>query len=424
MSRQNESFGELLLKLPWWVSASLGVLGFGALRWGLPIWAGQDNTRLVFAKAITPLAPLVLVPFGILAVGSFLLARKRHRLVDEQTSLETLRETPWKDFEYLYTMLAGAMLLAGQANCANSTYDPLALPKDAKPEVLNLSVRGEQGGREIPVRVYLPAERTPAPMVLFSHGLGGSREGNAYLGQHWAARGYVVVFTQHPGSDASVWQDKPPVERLAALKRAANPHNFLSRVKDIHLVLDQLERWNTNRASALAGRLDLKRIGMSGHSFGALTTQAVSGQHFQFGNALTADSRIKAAIMFSPSSPRRGDPKQAFGRVKIPWMLMTGTKDVAPIGDATLESRLAVFPALPPGGKYELVLDGAEHSAFADRSLPGDTEKRNPNHHRAILALSTAFWDAYLQGNTAAKDWLDGNGPRSVLEKQDRWRTK
>jgi len=321
-------------------------------------------------------------------------------------------------------MLASALCLAGRANCANSTYDPLALPNDAKPEVLDLTVRGKPSARDVPVRVYLPAERTPAPVVLFSHGLGGSREGNAYLGQHWAARGYVVVFTQHPGSDASVWKDKPPAARLAALKRAANAQNFLRRVKDIHLVLDQLELWNTNQASPLAGRLDLKRIGMSGHSFGAMTTQAVSGQHFQFGNALGADPRIKAAIMFSPSNPRRGDPKQAFGSVSIPWMLMTGTKDVAPIGDATVASRLAVFPALPPGGKYELVLDRAEHSAFSDRPLPGDTEKRNPNHHRVILALSTAFWDAYLQGDAAAKVWLDGNGPRSVLEKQDRWQTK
>jgi len=71
-----------------------------------------------------------------------------------------------------------------------------------------------------------------------------------------------------------------------------------------------------------------------------------------------------------------------------------------------------------------LSVKGAEHSSFSDRSLPGDTGKRNPNHHRAILALSTAFWDAYLQGNAAAKDWLDGDGPRSVLEKQDRWQPK
>jgi len=148
-------------------------------------------------------------------------------------------------------MLAWVMLLAGQANCANSKYDPLALPNDAKPELLDLMVRGEQGGREIPIRVYLPTRQTPAPVVLFSHGLGGSRKGNAYLGQHWEGRGYVIVFTQHPGSDASVWQDEPPAERLAALKRAANPQNFLRRVKDIHLVLDQLERWNTKRSSSV-----------------------------------------------------------------------------------------------------------------------------------------------------------------------------
>lgn len=81
-----------------------------------------------------------------------------------------------------------------------------------------------------------------------------------------------------------------------------------------------------------------------------------------------------------------------------------------------------MFPALPPGGKYELVLDGAEHSAFTDRALPGDSSPRNPNHHRVILALSTAFWDAWLRGDDAARRWLDGDGPRSLLEKGDRWR--
>jgi len=79
---------------------------------------------------------------------------------------------------------------------------------------------------------------------------------------------------------------------------------------------------------------------------------------------------------------------------------------------------------VPPGGKYELVLYDAEHSAFTDRALPGDKAQRNPNHHRAILALSTAFWDAYLGNNQAAKDWLDGNGPGSILEKKDRWQKK
>ncbi len=162
---------------------------------------------------------------------------------------------------------------------------------------------------------------------------------------------------------------------------------------------------------------------MSGHSFGALTTQAVSGQTFRGSRSFT-DRRIKAAIAFSPSAPRRADPATAFGSVAIPWLLMTGTKDVAVIGEADLASRLAVFPALPSGARYELVLENAEHSAFSDRALPGDREQRNPNHHRAILALSTAFWDAILRDDPAARAWLDGAGPRSVLEAGDRWQVK
>src|SRR5262249_2561736 len=142
------------------------------------------------------------------------------------------------------------------------------------------------------------------------------------------------------------------------------------------------------------------------------------------GSDSLTDKRIKAAIAFSPSSPRYEEPKTAFAEVKIPWMLMTGTKDLAPIGHADLASRMAVFPALPAGGKYGLVLDGAEHSAFTDRALAGDKEPRNPNHHLVILALSTAFWDAYLKNNSDARTWLDGDGPRSVLEPKDKWQRK
>jgi hypothetical protein len=114
----------------------------------------------------------------------------------------------------------------------------------------------------------------------------------------------------------------------------------------------------------------------------------------------------------------------AFGSVKIPWLLMTGTEDDSPIGNTTPESRLRVYPALPPGNKYELVLFGARHSVFTDRALPGDKGQRNPNHHRAILALSTAFWDAWLQQNAEAKAWLESEEPRKVLEAKDRWQHK
>jgi len=243
-------------------------------------------------------------------------------------------------------MLAASFSPAGLL----AAYDPLMVPK-GKPEHKDLVVKEGKRSREIPVRVYLPEDKAPSAVVLFSHGLGGTREGYAYLGNHWPLRGHVAVFLQHPGSDDSVWRDKPLGQRMAAMRKAAGLENFLLRVQDVHAVLDQLELWNKDGAHPLAGRLDIRRIGMSGHSFGAVTTQAVSGQIFPLGKGFT-DPRIKAVVLMSPSAPRAGgDPKKAFGEVKIPWMLLTGTDDNAPIGEATPKSRLTVFPALPPGGK-------------------------------------------------------------------------
>ena len=324
-----------------------------------------------------------------------------------------------------FTLLS--LLCIAPIACA-ADYDPLKLPAASPASPSDFTVHDTKRDRDLPIRVYLPSESRPAPVVLFSHGLGGSRENNPYLGKHWSARGYVVVVVQHPGSDESVWKGQGPARIPMAMKQAASAQNFMLRAADIPAVLDQLERWNAQSDHALHGRLDLAHVGMSGHSFGAVTTQAVSGQ-VMLGSSRLTDPRIKAAIMMSPSVPSARSAERAFGTVKLPWLLMTGTKDVARIGGATVgpsdvASRLAVYPALPPGDKYELVLKDAEHGAFGERALPGEGMKQNPNHHRAILALSTAFWDAYLKGDAAAKVWLSSDGARSVLEKDDRWQHK
>ena len=117
------------------------------------------------------------------------------------------------------------------AESKEAAYDPLAVTAQHRPEPLELTVNDAARKRELPIRVYLPAEKTAAPVVLFSHGLGGSREGSVFLGKHWAARGYVCVFLQHPGSDTSVWKGKPVTEVLGAMKKAVSLENFLLRVQ-------------------------------------------------------------------------------------------------------------------------------------------------------------------------------------------------
>lgn len=318
--------------------------------------------------------------------------------------------------------LCAIQLLSTEATqSVAASYDPLQVDPNFTPKIVNLTAHDATRNRDIPLRVYLPAATSSEPVVLFSHGLGGTRNGNAYCGNQWAARGYVAVFVQHPGSDDSVWRDQPLDQRMQAMRSAASLGNFKDRTQDVRAVLDALAKWDRDPNSPLAGRLDLEKIGMSGHSFGAITTQAVSGEKFPIAGTRFTDPRIKAAIAMSPSSPRRGNADMAFGSVNIPWLVMTGTKDNAPIGQTDLKSRLAVYPALHGAPKYEVVLNNAEHSAFTDRALPGDREARNPNHHRVVLALSTAFWDAYLRGDANALAWLNGSGARSIMESADQW---
>jgi predicted dienelactone hydrolase len=216
---------------------------------------------------------------------------------------------------------------------------------------------------------------------------------------------------------------------MAALRGAASTPNFVLRVEDVPAVLDALTTWNTQARHPLFGALDMSRIGMSGHSFGAVTTQAVSGQALPNKRTPYLDTRIDAAVIMSPSVPKNVPATDAFGGVTMPWLLMTGTEDGSPIGNTTVDDRLAVYPALPTGDKFELVLYDAQHSAFSERALPSEGASvragtRNPNHHRAILALSTAFWDAYVRQDSAALAWIKGNAPRSVLEAEDRWQRK
>ena len=324
----------------------------------------------------------------------------------------------WKLFFLVRVWLAFSLTCSAQA----LGYDPLAVNSPA-PKTIDLTMHDTARNRDIPIRVYLPTNTAPVPVVLFSHGLGGNREGSKFLGEHWAVRDYVAVFLQHPGSDDSVWKNTAAKNRMASMSQAASLENFTRRVKDVPAVLDQLATWNVQTNSPLAGRMNLQKVGMSGHSFGAVTTEAVSGEIFPGSGQSLTDPRITAAIAFSPSPPKTGSAAKAFGSVKIPWLLMTGTKDVSPIGKTSVKDRLAVYPNLKGAPKYEVVLNNAVHSAFTDRALPGDKEGRNPNYHRVILAVSTAFWDAYLKNDAAAKAWLDGAGPRSVMQAEDQWQS-
>src|ERR1700722_11927367 len=129
--------------------------------------------------------------------------------------------------------------------------------------------------RRVPAKIYFPLDaQGKLPVIIFSHGLGGSRYGYEYLGRYWASLRDVSVHLDHIGTDAAVWQGLRFDEIKPALKQAiADPENLVKRPRDVSFAIDQIEKMET-ADGVLKGRLDLARIGVAGHSLGAFTTMA------------------------------------------------------------------------------------------------------------------------------------------------------
>jgi predicted dienelactone hydrolase len=110
-----------------------------------------------------------------------------------------------------------------------------------------LEWRDDTRDRVVPVKIYVPETGTgPLPTVIVSHGAGGSREGLAYLGRHWASYGYAVVHLQHAGSDAEIWRGLSQAAAMQAIRRAvADRQAAIDRPQDVHFAVDRYwpNRW-------------------------------------------------------------------------------------------------------------------------------------------------------------------------------------
>ncbi|HOB94199.1 MAG TPA: hypothetical protein PK306_04730 [Aquabacterium sp.] len=311
--------------------------------------------------------------------------------------------------------LAAGLLLAfaGQARAqAQAPADPLAAPATAgdaeaadRVTVLDFDWLDAARSRAVPVRLYLPAESaagaaaTPLPLVVFSHGIGGSRRGYSYLGRHWAAQGYASLHLQHVGSDRTLWAGNPLL-LAGRLQAAAQESEATARVRDLSFALDQL------LAGPLAARIDANRIVAAGHSYGANTTLLAAGAEVQRGGQplRLRDPRIKAAIVIS-APPFYGEsaPAQVLGHIGVPSLHITATEDVIRVPGyySPAEDRMAVFEAT--GGLYKAlaVFSGGSHSIFTDRAGTGGA-LLNPQVKAATQALSTAFLRSVFDGDSAA----------------------
>lgn len=250
--------------------------------------------------------------------------------------------------------------------------------------------------RAVPVKLYLPAQVADSarlPLVIFSHGIGGSREGYRYIGRYLASMGYASLHVQHVGSDRQVWTGNP-FSLVSRLSGAAQADEALSRVQDMKFALDQL------LASEYSQRVDAKRIAVAGHSYGANTTLLMAGAKVPLNGQVLylRDPRISAAIMLSaPPFYGLGDPASMLAGIDIPTLHITATGDDINIPGyfSGVDDRISIFKATASQTKSQKVLavfkDGS-HSVFTDRAGTGGVEL-NPKIKVATRKLALAFLD-------------------------------
>jgi len=267
-----------------------------------------------------------------------------------------------------FVVIATLTIPTGNEAAGNSNAAGRFAVEESRTEVFDAVRR-----RAIPIKIYRPTPPAGrAPLVIFSHGLGSSREGYAYLGRYWAAHGYIVIHLQHAGSDRTLG-----VRALYHSARAGDVGGH--RPLDISAVLDALQSSQREGSAdpalaALQGQIDFDRIAVAGHSFGAYTVLASVGLLIDFpdkGDRSFADRRIKAAIAIS--APRMFGAPEArdYREICVPILHVTGSRDRTPLLNTYTRHRRIPFEAIEM------------------------TEIATEN-----------FLDAYLKGSPGALKWL------------------
>ena len=224
------------------------------------------------------------------------------------------------------------------------------------------------------------------PIVLFSHGSCGIPNQSLFLTVTLASRGFVIVAPPHPGNEFTTFP--------ACMDPAELTDSYLNRLDDMRFVLDQILAENGRSGSPFRGKLDPRRIGLSGHSFGGLDALRVA----------VAEPRVRASLALAPARPALSG-----GRIKIPTMIQGAEKDtLAPFQTDTLGSY-----ALLDGPRFLVEILNAGHFAFSDicagaifgtpDCAPG-TISQDDAHH-LVLRYGIPFLTRYV-GRTRRFDRL------------------
>jgi dienelactone hydrolase len=342
---------------------------------------------------------------------------------------------------FLSLCLAGACASPGPSSSSNpAPAAPVAAPPAAELARSGLAVAADAEirltdparQRELPVDVTYPSGAGPFPVILYSHGDGGTGRDARGLARFWATRGYVVLAPSH--------RDPP------SNKNIGDPKAWETRARDLSFLIDALPEIG-ERVAPLAGKLDGARLGVGGHSYGAYTAGLLAGATVAPPKASKgsrtpapkassfADPRPTAFLLLSPpGAGMRGWTAASWSDAARPLLVVTGSLDKGSKGQGP-SWRLDAFRLSPPGDKFWLYLRGATHQSYTGRyAEPGASlsgrGKGAPSADEEVAifkdvkAVSVAFWDEFLRNDPAGKAFLasDGlaaeSGGRAKLERR------
>lgn len=279
--------------------------------------------------------------------------------------------------------------------------------------------RDEVRGRNIPMTVYYPKEsEEDSPVVVFSHGFGGNEVTYSYIGRHLASHGYTVLQPTHEGSDTLSFMKRLPTSSFTQRELKA-------RTEDVSFSLDLLE--SEQLPSQICENADLSRVALAGHSFGALTAQAMAGLKTKTSDGESVsfkDQRIDSFVAMSPygdSAPTHllGLDVDTYDEIEQPILYISGDKDrLFTLGRGHKVHSMPYQETASPD-KYNLVVDGARHLDFAQSVGLLDRETA-----RMTKSTTLAFLDAHLKEDSKALSYLQDELPKVARSRDSLAQTK
>ncbi|NNL41976.1 MAG: hypothetical protein HKO79_05735 [Desulfobacterales bacterium] len=251
------------------------------------------------------------------------------------------------------------------------------------------------------------------PLLVFSHGYGGSGLGSVFFTEQLAARGWVVVAPDHHDRHSVVrirTGQKKDFNRRGFLLHAgkiasSSPDdriNYLYRLDEMKLAIDRMLN------HPLFGKLiDRNRIALGGHSLGGFTALGLCGTIER-----RFDPRVKAVLLFSTGSGGYLYRETELARVKIPSMLFMGERERNQLRGSKTMSEVSgkIHRNLSPP-KYFLEIKGASHFSFNNRFAENRRARMligTKKQFEVIRRYSIAFLEKHVAGKKDADQVLKG----------------